>query len=1236
MSESDEFDHYLSDNDLDLESIDLIEQSINSLPSKQPANRAPPPQARPAQPSRASVAPVQPRQPVNKPAQPVQRVAVSNARPSASFLRPPKPPPRQNKPTQQVVTSPQRKQQPTAAEETAPAAKRRRVSLNEKGQEGFVDPNPFNANSTKVSAIKEEEGSRSGGRGGATTVNGKVLNQLQEEEYVEEDMPEIRMREGENGEMLGYEVEPRRGKTVLPRQLNTTAETNRAGSIAPAEAEPRRLVRRVNGNQRQPSEAPRNIAEEEVLSKNRSTSVARPDPEGRISKQVGAAVSGVPSGMSEAEKQELEELRREKAKLKAALETSEKERKKHAEESLQRAGEASLVRSKLSKAEQIHIKAMEQERIEREKLAETLRAKEQELHNHIEQTKTKEAFAQIEQNSSARKSTHRSQAPGSSQRSVNRGLRGASVPAASGRVRDGESPSIGRSRGDRASSARPSAQQQPQIQAPAFRNFHNSFADPPRASSPIRRSPKRNVAAQVKDKNGVSIREEQEGSMAPPPFPMTGGKNRKSALKSTAKDDKKGKGKERASPEEDESFFSEGHGGEVSFDTTITEIGGRERYVRIEEEDEEGAVMASDWEWVEEERDWRGEILAAVFSHTTFNTVDTSSVLPITVPLPTQLRATAFSSLTAPNSRSYAYSTSTLTARSTHQPTSTRSSTSMSRQNSHNSSTSYSLPLTAETAVSTGPLPTFHSLMNLRFPPHSSPEHVTSYETATRNLFTLLGRRMDPRLPLLSQTSLPYPSIADLDPTTSAYHLCSNLSHSFQVLLIILDEAGLIGPITALLSLINHLVYLFPSFAKSILENSISDDDEVSTSQSRGLLSIVAKMITRYGKIPSPSSVSSSQSLSAMDKRPFQNRRSKQAARNASSRAKKKNAGEEDRVIIEDSEKRESLLKELAAIFEGLAWRYSSEGLNNRNAEDQFSILLKTPHTISTLLDPNQPVSILLSSTRALALLAPHTVFYREILAIKISDSSDVRSSPLPIFDRIASLLNLQSESSEIFELHSALLLLSSSLLTHQVDSLRLVPESPRFISEGLLKRIYRDVDFLWEWDGRSVGSKSEVRNSLRRTTQRLYSCMSLLYYLLFAPHSSISLPTVFANSEAFRSKEARSSSSSQLSYVQDWCSVALGTLAFSEEIPSWAEPEEEGLYPVPVVGQVVRREAGEGEEGARLMDMKYLAQEILEEMLPDELEGIGECFGFIDEEEEEEENEGLQDENGEENRMEE
>ncbi|GAA5909659.1 uncharacterized protein JCM6883_004591 [Sporobolomyces salmoneus] len=1252
MSESDEFDHYLSDNDLDLASFDQLEQSINSTNSiKQPAPPPPPPRAAAVAQSRA----VPPTRPL--PARPVQpgQKGISSVRPSNSFLRPPKPPPRQNRPPTQaaaVVTSPTKPPQKAREESAAaaPPAKKRRVSLNEQGQEGFVDPNPFSAKTTRVNAIKEEDGAVQ--RNGGSTVKSRSKPEGEGEregegegEYVEENMPEIRLREGKDGEMLGYELEPKRGTTVLPKQTTSKVELNPV--VETRRSTPQRLVRRANGNQ--------NIGNgvggggpgstEEDGERNRSSSVARPLPEGAVVSEARAEhVNGAvrQDGMSDLEKRELEELRREKDKFQSALKAAEQERNKIQEELFHKAGESNLVRKRLKKAEEAHQIALKEEIKEREKIEAALQAKEQELHNERERAKTKAAFAQIEQQqnmvASARKSAHRPQMLGSSQRTITRGARGASVPASGGRMREGESPSIGRSRGERSSSARPSQQLEPPAQQQStFANFHNSFADSPKQLPAARRSPRRNHLLQDKDKNESGQREEtreQEGSMAPPPFPMTGGKSRKSALRSAGKErpieDKKGKGKE---VDEDDSFFSEGHGGEVSFDTTITDIGGRQRYVIDQDQAEGEEETAADWEWVEEERDWRGEILGAVFSHTTFSSIDTNSLLPLTGSLPTQLRATGFTGSTAPQSRSHAFSVSTFTARSTYQPTSTRSSTSMSRQNSHTSTTSYSPLLPPDPQASTGPVPTFHSLMNLRSPPNSSAELITSYELATRNLFTLLGRRMDPRLLLPSQPTFPYPTQADFDPSSSASHLCSNLSHSFQTLLSILDEAGLIGPITALLSLINHLVYLFPLFAQSILENSTTIDDEVTTSTTGGMIKLVAKMVSRYGK-PSPPTSTSQASTAPMK---LQNSRSRPATRISASRAKKRAAkGEEDRVLIEDAEKRESLLKELTALVEGLAWRYTTTfegGRSGRSAEEQFTDFLRTPFTISTLFDPTQPVAILLSTSRTLALLAARTVFYREILAIKIADASDVRQSRMPIFDRIATLLNLQSDSPHLFDLHSALLVLSSSLLTHQPDALRLIAESPRFIPDGLLKRIHGDVEAIWDWDGRSVGTSGTVRTLLRRTTQRLYSCVTLLYYLLFAPHSSLSLATINKNSKIFRSNG--SSSTSRLSYASEWSQVALGTLAFTETLPSWAELEDEGLSLEPF-GEASKggREAGEGEEGARLIDMKYLAQEILEEAVPDELEAIGECFGVFDEYEEEEEAEVRS--NVEEDRMEE
>lgn len=497
---------------------------------------------------------------------------------------------------------------------------------------------------------------------------------------------------------------------------------------------------------------------------------------------------------------------------------------------------------------------------------------------------------------------------------------------------------------ERASSARPSQQPQPrsQSQAPAFAGFHNSFADSPAPpSSATRGSSRRANLDKTAEKTKSADSREREGSMAPPPFPMTGGKTRKSALKAKvqAKEagEKGGKGKERMRLEEDESFFSEGHGGEVSFDATVTNVEQQE-LDRGEEDEGTDGEEDWDWEWVEEEREWRGEILAAVFSHTTFAPIDIALAMPPVGGAPsTQLRSTF---QTGSTSRSFAYSNSAPTWRSTHHASTARSSG--SRQNSFNST--FSAPssmLPSDHLSSTGPSPTFHSLMNLRFPPTLPPSLASAYESATRELFTLLGRRLDPRLPSSSSAhSAPYPSQLDYDPISSALHLCSNLATSFTALLSILDQAGLIGPITALLSLINHLAYLFPLFAKSILDGALSGQDEVAEGIKGGMIVLLGKIITRYGKPSPPVPLMDTQSSNSQGgKMPFtfHNRRSKQA-RTIIARDRQKRTGEhaEERVIIEDKGKHESLLNELSTLLECLAWRWASEAqVTSRNGEEQ-------------------------------------------------------------------------------------------------------------------------------------------------------------------------------------------------------------------------------------------------------------------------------------------------------------
>jgi hypothetical protein len=191
--------------------------------------------------------------------------------------------------------------------------------LNEKGQEGFVDPNPFNNKSTRVNAIKQEEGA--GGAGILITAKGTASADSEEEPYVEENMPELRMREGENGEILGYEMEARRGITVLPKEMNARVETNGARAVESPKVGAQRLVRRVNNNQNGFNSTAGGQAGEEA-ERSRSHSVSRQISEGSVRRESHPAQAGGiggRGGMSDADLRELEELRKEKARVSRLL-----------------------------------------------------------------------------------------------------------------------------------------------------------------------------------------------------------------------------------------------------------------------------------------------------------------------------------------------------------------------------------------------------------------------------------------------------------------------------------------------------------------------------------------------------------------------------------------------------------------------------------------------------------------------------------------------------------------------------------------------------------------------------------------------------------------------------------------------------------------------------------------------------------------------------------------------------
>ncbi|GAA5965863.1 hypothetical protein JCM21900_004930 [Sporobolomyces salmonicolor] len=1013
-----------------------------------------------------------------------------------------------------------------------PPRKRQRVSTHGPGEEVHVLQEPLVHRSVGAAAT-------GAGAGGAR-------------DPLDEDMPEVKLEPGGGG----YLVEPQRGTTVVPKPKGRgempTSTPKATSAPPPRPAAPA------------PAAAPRLVSRAARVGMGTGTMQGMQAEEGsggRVGNgrgQAGAATGG----MSDDEKRELEALRVEKAKLQAALEASRAQHDKLSTELQTKSGENTIVRNKLNKAEAAHAIALKQEQRDKQQLREQLERKEKEHRTQLDQMKMEEAFRRQEMatTSSVRKSSQR---PGPLQRSA---VRSGSMPPSAMPQGYAASPSLSRSRGGRATSSRP-----PPIPQPSFGgSFQNSFAldspAPPRSSS---RRPRRGGG-------------EREGSMAPPPFPTTLGakdpQGRRKSEKDRGREMDKGKG--RMLLQEDESFFSVGHGGGEEQD-----LGGMGEVTFDEGEEGAEGEWGQDWswEWIEEERGFRAEILCAVFTHTTFSPIDTTSSLP------SNQLTHAHHHLhrsTAPATASTFVASRTFTAPSTHRPAGCSSRSLLSVQ-----------PSLATPTAPTGPIPTFHALTNLRFPPSTPPALVTEYECLTRELFSLLGRRLDSHPPSHrhpSQLLLHYSSTGNSN--WDALLLAAALCASFEALLRVLDRAALVGPLTALLSLLGHLTFLFPVFSKALLNDPSVALAAAATgcagpTPSR-VIPLVARVVARYARPPPPvrtpvagfpaPGVDPRRALSFRSRRAKVSRPPPAAA--AAGESRKTDEIEAERIALLDGRKRGALVEAALEVLEGCAWRLGL-GEGEGAGEEQFLAFLKAPNAVATLLDPNHPVEILLSSVRLLSLLACTSTFFRPLLAVKFYDASDVRNSKLPILDRIASLLvGPQPESSLVHDLDLSLVTLATLLVTKHQDAIMLVAQSQAFIPEVLAK-LFRDVRTIWEWDGRDVGAGGQAREMLNRTTHRLSSLVGLFYYLTCAPHSSLTIGEYLAPSSAY-----------QYQAVHDLFTVAFGTLGFSGGPPSWAE---EG-----------------SDEGARLIELGYLAQEIMEDVSPDELEEIECCFGSPDDDE--------------------
>ncbi|SCV73353.1 BQ2448_7279 [Microbotryum intermedium] len=809
--------------------------------------------------------------------------------------------------------------------------------------------------------------------------------------------------------------------------------------------------------------------------------------------------------LSAAELAELAQLRKDKLELQNALRQKQVEidQAKYAVQSRQ--GEISVVRARLQRAESAHAAVTAQEKKLRSSMNEKMEAKEKEHRAMIERLRIEHAFSvslalpplsrrarNVDDASHQlfhfiqRQEQETSRRMGSSQRPVASQRRGSMPPPP---LPFAPSPSLNRTRGG------PHAPKPAPTPRKQFGGFHNSFDGSPAPLVP----PSTDRSARI-------------GSSR---FPMMSSPAR-------ARIDK---GKNRMLTEdEDDSMVLDRE--DSRFESRFEdEAEGSES---AEPQMEEDPLDAND------ERDWRSEIISALFNHVTYDHFDQESAI-------------------APPG-------STATQRSSASTFSVKGATATSHSSTLRRSTAASIATPDRMVTPISPVPTLHGITNIRFPSTLDPGLSLAYDDRCRELFGLLGRRSDPLV----------------GGSNDAAQLADGIVAVFDGLIDLLDQAGLVGPLINLLSLVGHLVLLFQHFANSYLRETNtpgSRSRHAGEEAASDLLSKVGSLLRRYGR-PLPPSRTASDLNPSRSRAKERSKRVRGFAMRANGTSSAMVAVKDDDRVELDPTRRNALLFAISDFVDALAWRASEAG------EERFIDLLKSPNAINILLDPHHPPSLLLSTARSIALLACRPSLFRKILDVKFEEATpDSRSSQVPILDRLGALLQLNGTRDPLqpaYKLHMVVLSLLSTLLTRHDDVLVIISTSASLIPE-LLDKLFKDTRTLWDHDGSDLSDTTRTRlKSLWgpcRIASRLSANVHIFYYLTCALGSTIKIGEWF--------------SESAYSGLHDRFNVAFGTLAFGN-LPEWAEATA---------------------EGDELIRLSFLAQEIMEDVSPQEADEMELCF---------------------------
>ena len=303
------------------------------------------------------------------------------------------------------------------------------------------------------------------------------------------------------------------------------------------------------------------------------------------------------------------------------------------------------------------------------------------------------------------------------------------------------------------------------------------------------------------------------------------------------------------------------------------------------------------------------------------------------------------------------------------------------------------------------PVPTLHALTNMRFGASITGEQIAQHEQICRDLFNSLGR--------VDQSS----GVTG-EEQEGVIEVATEIGRALQRFAKFFDAAGLVGPLTAIYSLIGALVHRFLAFTlvflnhptamalQQLIKQRGADENAMDTSGSQDnveggarsrLLRTLGRSVAHYGNARITGTTAQADPSSTLGASAFSGRRL----------SKRPRKGQMPATAIElDAGLRDGLLSEIVNVLDGLAFNmddkceqeYVSTALASSHAltmcVSRFAELLMQPDVVAVLMSPQLPLSLLNRVMQNFALIASRALTWCALPSACLTRSC--RSCALP------------------------------------------------------------------------------------------------------------------------------------------------------------------------------------------------------------------------------------------------